>query len=157
MGWGAITWIPALFICHPPAGARSRYPHDSGITRAQRYKNYNDLHPCAQPRPAGRLQPCRSFVTRRTLIGGPAHQTRNGSDLSELLVIASDLTGAFRLLPDFRRPKLRRRGYYAGPPKTCWEVKGHQCIQAMDPCRNFCHSGDTSRSAGEADPARINL
>jgi hypothetical protein len=108
------------FICYPPAGARSRYPHDSGITRAQRYKNYNDLHSCAQPRPAGRLQPCRSFVTWRTLIGGPAYQTRNGSDLSELLVIASDLTGAFRLPPAFRRPKLWRRGYYAGPPKTCY-------------------------------------
>ena len=50
-------------------------------------------------------------------MGGSAHQTRNGSDLRELLVIASDLTGAFRLPPAFRRPKLRRRGYYAGPPK----------------------------------------
>jgi hypothetical protein len=66
------------------------------------------------------LQPCRSFVTRRTLIGGPAYQTRNGSDLSELLVIASDLTGACDLPPAFRRPKLWRRGYYAGPPKTCY-------------------------------------
>jgi hypothetical protein len=73
----------------------------------------------AQPRPAGRVQPRRSFVSRRTLIGGPAHQTRNGSDLCELLVIASNLASAFRLPSAFRRPKLRRRGYYAGPPKTC--------------------------------------
>jgi hypothetical protein len=43
---------------------------------------------------AGCLQPCRSFVTQRTLIGGPAYQTPNGSDLCELLVIASNLTGA---------------------------------------------------------------
>jgi hypothetical protein len=34
--------------------------------------------------PIGRLQPCRPFVTQRTLIGGPAHQTRNGSDLCEI-------------------------------------------------------------------------
>ena len=45
------------------------------------------------------MQPCRPFVTGRTLIGGPAHQTRNGSDLCEILVIAIDLTGAFRLPP----------------------------------------------------------
>ena len=34
------------FICHPPIGTRSRYTHYSGITRAQRYKNHNDLHAC---------------------------------------------------------------------------------------------------------------
>ena len=77
-------------------------------------KNHNDLHQCAQPRSAGRLQPCRFFVTRRTLIGGPAHQTRNGSDLCELLVIASDLTGACRLPPAFRRLKRRIRGVLCG-------------------------------------------
>jgi hypothetical protein len=34
------------------------------------------------------------FCNTRTLIGGPAHQTWNASDLCELLVIASDFTGA---------------------------------------------------------------
>ena len=34
-------------ICHPPTGTRPRYTHYSGITRAQRYKNHNDLHPRA--------------------------------------------------------------------------------------------------------------
>jgi hypothetical protein len=57
-------------------------------------------------------------------MANPYRRTRPSNpewiDLSELLVIASDLTSAFRLPPDFRRPKLRRRGYYAGPPKTCW-------------------------------------
>jgi hypothetical protein len=42
---------------HQPARTPTRYPHDTGITRPQRYKNHNDLHPCAQPRPAGRAQP----------------------------------------------------------------------------------------------------
>ena len=70
--------------------------------------------PRAQPRPAGRVQPCRSFVSRRTLIGGPAHQTRNDSDLCELLVIASNLAGAFRLPSAFRRLKRRRRGVLCG-------------------------------------------
>ncbi len=79
--------------------------------------------PRDQPRPAGFVQHCRSFVSRRTLIGGPAHQTRNGSDLCELLVIASNLAGAFRLPSAFRRLKRRRRGYYQGPPKTCWARK----------------------------------
>jgi len=69
----------------------------------------------------GLLQPCRPCVTQRTLIGGPAHQTRNGSDLRELLVIASDLTGACRLSPAFIRPKQRGRGYYADPPKKALE------------------------------------
>ena len=52
-----------------------------------------------------RVQPLWPFVAFRTLIGGSAHQTRNDSDLSELLVIASDLTGASCLPPAFRRPK----------------------------------------------------
>jgi hypothetical protein len=78
----------------------------------------NDLHQCAHPRPAGRLQPCRSFVTQRTLLGGPACQARNGSDLCELLVIASNLTGAYDLPPALRRPKQRKMGYSASPPKT---------------------------------------
>jgi hypothetical protein len=65
----------------------------------------------------GLVQPCRPSLTQRTLIGESAHQTRNGSDLRELPVIASDLAGACRLPPAFRRPKQRRRGYYAGPPK----------------------------------------
>ena len=43
------------------------------------------------------MQSSRTFVARRTLVGGSAHQTRNGSDLHELLVIASDLTGACRV------------------------------------------------------------
>jgi hypothetical protein len=67
----------------------------------------------------GLVQRCRPCETQRTLIGGSAHQTRNSSDLRELLVIASDLAGACRTPPVFRRPKQRRRGYYAGPPKTC--------------------------------------
>jgi len=33
------------------------------------------------------------------------------------LVIAIDLAGACRLPPAFRRPKRRRREYYADPPK----------------------------------------
>jgi hypothetical protein len=78
--------------------------------------------PRAQPRPACFVQHYRSFVSRRTLIGGPAHQTRNDSDLCELLVIASNLAGAFRLPSAFRGLKLRRREYYAGPPKTCSAV-----------------------------------
>ena len=44
--------------------------------------------PTAKPRsplPQGqRPDACRSFVTLRTLIGGPAYQTRNGSDLCEI-------------------------------------------------------------------------
>ena len=51
------------------------------------------------------------------LIGGSAHQTWNGSDLRELIAIATDLTGAFRLPPAFIQPKRRRKGYRAGPPK----------------------------------------
>lgn len=35
------------FVFHPTAGTRSRYPHDSGVAWAKRYKNHNDLHPCA--------------------------------------------------------------------------------------------------------------
>ena len=73
----------------------------------------------AQPWPAGRVQSCRSFVTQRTLIGGPAYQTRNGSDLCELLVIASDLAGAFRCHPLLGGQNGGEGGYYAGPPKTC--------------------------------------
>jgi len=56
-----------------------------------------------------------------TLIGGSAHQTRNGSDLRELLVIASDLADVCLLPPAFRRPKQRRMGCYADPPKKAFE------------------------------------
>jgi hypothetical protein len=48
--------------------------------------------------------PSWPFVASRTLIGGSSHQTRIASDLCELLVIASNPTGACRLPPAFRRP-----------------------------------------------------
>lgn len=44
-------------------------------------------------------QPRRPFVTTRALIGGSAYQNRNDSGLWEELVIASDLTGEYGLLP----------------------------------------------------------
>jgi hypothetical protein len=58
-----------------------------------------------------------TLCKQRTLIGGSARQTRNASALRELLVIASDLTGACRSPPAFRRPKQRKRGYCADPHK----------------------------------------
>jgi len=61
-----------------------------------------------------RVQPLWPFVAFRTLIGGSAHQTRTDSDLSELLVIASDLTGASCLPPAFRRPKTVVKGVLCG-------------------------------------------
>jgi hypothetical protein len=69
-----------------------------------------DLHACVEPCPQGHAEPCRSFVTTRTLIGGSAYHTRNDCGLSDLLVIAGDLTGARRLPSAHRRQKLRRRG-----------------------------------------------
>jgi len=50
------------------------------------------------------------FVAAQTLIGGSAYQNRNASDLRELLVKSSVLTGACRLPSAFRRPRCRRRG-----------------------------------------------
>jgi hypothetical protein len=49
----------------------------------------------------GHDRPSSLVVGSRTLIGGSAHQTRNASDLSELLVIASDHTGCLLLASRF--------------------------------------------------------
>ena len=83
--------------CGAEGYGRVRLPHALGRKYPHAPVEWgwqNDLHPCAQPRPVGCLQPCRSLATQRTFIGGPAHQTRNDSNLCEPLVIASYLTGA---------------------------------------------------------------
>jgi len=97
----------------------------------------NDLHPCAKSRPVGRAQHCRPFVTWRTLIGGPAYQTRNGSDLCELLVIASNLIGAFRLPPAFRRPKRRRRGVLCGSAENLFDLPLKHLSQWRDSLNRY--------------------
>ena len=52
------------FVRHPPPRKRPRHPNHSRTDGPQRCENNHDLHPRSQPRPAGRQQPCRPFVTQ---------------------------------------------------------------------------------------------
>ncbi len=35
-----------LFLCHAPARGRLRYPHGTGVARAQGCRHYHDLYSC---------------------------------------------------------------------------------------------------------------
>lgn len=93
---GHVSYLPTL-VCHPSAGARPRQPHDSRADGPQRHQHHHGLHARAEPRTPGRRQSSRPFVTARTLIGGPVHGSRNGSDLREPLCGAGGLEGSCRL------------------------------------------------------------
>jgi len=122
-GYGRVRLPYALARKYPHAPVEWAwqwvFPHHSGTDGSPRHQNHHDLHARSQPRHPGRPQPCRSFVTGQTLIGGSAYQTRIGSDLRQTICRASDLTVSRPGPPALMRPERRESGYYAGPPKYC--------------------------------------
>jgi len=52
---------------------------------------------------------CRPYITNRTLIGGSAHQTQDGSDLLESHLLASDLTDSLPPAFHFKTAKTEEK------------------------------------------------